>query len=58
MAWPAGLERYLERLGRMVGSGSNDLLPEVADLSEEFGVEMHWDSIAALMDRHGVGFAL
>jgi mannose-6-phosphate isomerase-like protein (cupin superfamily) len=58
MAWPAGLERYLERLGRMVSSGSNDLLSEVADLSEEFGVEMHWDSIAALMDRHGVGFAL
>jgi mannose-6-phosphate isomerase-like protein (cupin superfamily) len=56
MAWPAGLESYLEQLGRVVGDPGPDLLDEVAKLSEQFGVEMHWDSIAVLMDKHGVGF--
>ena len=56
MAWPAGLERYLERLGARIADPGPDLLGEVAKLSERFGVEMHWDSIATLMDKHGVGF--
>jgi mannose-6-phosphate isomerase-like protein (cupin superfamily) len=56
MAWPAGLERYLEKLGRTVGTGSEDVLSEVARLSDEFGIEMHWDSIDALIQKHGVGF--
>lgn len=56
MAWPAGLERYLEQLGRLVGNPDENLLSEVDRLSDEFGIEMHWDSIAPLMERHGVGF--
>jgi mannose-6-phosphate isomerase-like protein (cupin superfamily) len=56
MAWPAGLETYLERLGRLVGQPGPDLLTEVADLSHQFGVEMHWDSTATLMEKHGVSF--
>src|SRR5713226_8313400 len=44
MAWPAGLERYLERIGRMVADPGPELLGEIAKVSDQFGVEMHWDS--------------
>jgi hypothetical protein len=58
MAWPAGLEAYLEQLGHLASEPGRDLLAEVARLSDQFGVEMHWDSLTALMDKHGVGFAV
>lgn len=60
MAWPAGLERFLEGLGGLIGADNDgdDVLAGVAKLSEQFGVEMHWDSIASLVARHGVGFDL
>jgi mannose-6-phosphate isomerase-like protein (cupin superfamily) len=58
MAWPAGLERYLEELGRMVGDPGDDPLAQVASLSDDFGIEMHWDSVASLTEKHGVGFAI
>ena len=56
MAWPAGLERYLERIGRMVADPGPELLGEIDKVSDQFGVEMHWDSIAILMEKHGIGF--
>ena len=58
MAWPAGLERFLEELGQVVIGGGEEVLSRVASLAAEYGVEMHWDSIAPLMDKHGVGFAI
>ncbi|MHB8670446.1 MAG: cupin domain-containing protein [Acidimicrobiales bacterium] len=58
VAWPAGLERFLEGIGRLVGDPGPDILTDVAKLSQDFGVEMHWDSIATLMESHGLSFAM
>jgi mannose-6-phosphate isomerase-like protein (cupin superfamily) len=58
MAWPAGLELFLEGIAHLVGNPGPDILSDVATLSEDFGVEMHWDSIATLVDRHGVTFSM
>jgi mannose-6-phosphate isomerase-like protein (cupin superfamily) len=54
MAWPAGLERFLMRLGHVVEEGADDVLDQVEHLSQAFGITMDWDSIAALTERHGV----
>jgi len=54
--WPAGIERYLEQLGRLVPEGGEDLLDRIGALSNEYGVEMDWSSAASLMEKHGLGF--
>ncbi len=56
LCWPAGLERYLEELGRIVGRGGDKLLDAVIDLGRDYGIEMHWDSLDALIKKHGLGF--
>ena len=56
MAWPAGLERFLEDMGILAANPTDDALMKVEELAKRFGVEMHWDSIAPLMEKHGVGF--
>jgi mannose-6-phosphate isomerase-like protein (cupin superfamily) len=56
--WPAGLERYLERLGRIVGDGGDGALDAVIALSQTYGIEMHWESIEPLTEKHGVGFGV
>jgi len=58
MCWPAGLERYLERLGEAVAEGGGDVLSKVMALSGEYGIEMHWNTVDRLIERHGVGFVL
>jgi len=54
--WPAGIERYLMELGRLVPLGGEDLFDRISALSNEFGVEMDWSSAAALIEKHGLGF--
>jgi mannose-6-phosphate isomerase-like protein (cupin superfamily) len=58
ICWPAGLEIYLENVGRAVRAGGEELLSRVAGLSDEYGIEMHWESIEGLAERYGVGFAM
>jgi hypothetical protein len=41
-----------------VAEGGETLLSRIARLSEEYGVEMHWDSVERLAEGHGVGFAV
>ena len=57
MAWPAGLERFLEQLGVLAANPTDDTLAQVEDIAQRFGLDMHWDSLAALMEKHAVGFA-
>ena len=54
--WPAGIERYLEALGRLLPAGGEDLLDRITTLSDEFGIVMDWSSAQPLIDRHGLGF--
>ena len=57
MAWPAGLEHFLAGLAHVVEDGGENLFfEEVERLSTAFGIEMDWDSLPSLMERHGVGF--
>jgi hypothetical protein len=58
LGWPAGLDRYLEDLGSIVARGGEDMLAEVIGLSGRYGIQMDWESLDALMTRHGVGFAM
>ena len=58
MCWPAGLERYLELLAEAVAEGGDTLLSKIAVLSDEYGIEMDWDSVQRLVEQHGVGFVL
>ena len=55
LCWPAGLERYLEELGPIVARGGEGILDSVVDLSGKFGIEMHWDSLDGLIQKHGLG---
>jgi mannose-6-phosphate isomerase-like protein (cupin superfamily) len=57
MAWPAGLERYLEAVGQALIKGGDDLLSKVGTLSDAYGLEFDWDSVEPLMQKHGLGFA-
>jgi len=57
MAWPAGLERFLEQMGLLAAAPTDDTLAQVENVAQQFGVDMHWDSLATLMEKHGIGFA-
>ena len=54
--WPAGIEHYLEQLGRLVPEGGEDLMDRIAALSNEYGIDMDWSSAAPLIEKHGLGF--
>src|SRR5579872_1568067 len=58
MAWPAGLEHFLAGLAHVVEDGGEDVFGEVERISKAFGIEMDWESLPLLMERHGVGFDL
>ena len=58
MAWPAGLEHFVAGLAHVVDDGGEDIFGQVERISKAFGIEMDWDSLPLLMERHGVGFEL
>lgn len=58
MAWPSGLEHFLAGLAHVVEDAGEDLFAEVERLSKAFGIDMDWDSLPILIERHGVGFDL
>lgn len=57
MAWPAGLERFLEQLALVTANPTDDVFAQIENLAQQFGLEMDWDSVTVLMTKHGIGFA-
>jgi mannose-6-phosphate isomerase-like protein (cupin superfamily) len=58
IAWPAGLDSYVERLGALLRSPGADVLADVAAVNTEFGIEMDWNSLDTLIAKHGVNLEL
>ncbi len=58
MCWPAGLERYLQRIGNIVSRGGDDAFDKILKLGSEFGIDMDWASVDTLTQKHGIEFAM
>ena len=54
VAWPAGLEHFVAGLAHVVEDGDGDLMEGVSRISAVFGIEMDWDCVPELIERHGV----
>jgi mannose-6-phosphate isomerase-like protein (cupin superfamily) len=54
MAWPSGLEHFVAAMAHLIEDGDQDPLEGMAHLTAAFGLEMDWDSVAALSETHGV----
>ena len=52
---PAGLERYFEKLAGLLSAGAQETdLEAVVELGKTFGLEMQFESLPELIERHGV----
>lgn len=50
---PGGLERYFEQVATLLAADPPDI-EKIMQLPEEYGLELLWDSVADLQQRHGV----
>jgi mannose-6-phosphate isomerase-like protein (cupin superfamily) len=51
---PAGLEEYLTRLGTLIADGASAGIESALALSGEYQLDMDWDSVSRLTEKHGV----
>jgi len=50
---PGGLERYFEQIASLLGADPPDI-QTILELPGEYGLELLWDSVAELQEKHGV----
>ena len=50
---PGGLERYFEQIATLLAADPPDI-QTILELPGEYGLELLWDSVAELQDKHGV----
>ena len=50
---PGGLERYFEQIATLLAVQPPDI-ERILELPEEYGLDILWDSVADLQQRHGV----
>ena len=55
VVWPAGLEHFVAGLSHVIEDG-DDPREGVARIAAAFGIDLDWDSLPVLIERHGVGF--
>ena len=50
---PGGLERYFEQIATLLEADPPDI-ETILELPAEYGLELDWESVAGLQERHGV----
>lgn len=50
---PGGLERYFERIANLLAADPPDI-QTILELPGEYGLELLWESVTELQDKHGV----
>ena len=50
---PGGLERYFEQIATLLAADPPDI-QKILELPAEYGLELDWESVPGLQERHGV----